>query len=141
MAVLLHKRFRVSNGKVNFNFEVRTGLTVITGDSGTGKTRFVSLLRSKCIVDGIKSIIFIDWQDTEDIIKVKLNNRNKIIVIDSADVVLSDSDTERIKNDRYNQYIILGRLLARYGATKEDVAELTLDEKGQYVLWYYLEDQ
>lgn len=71
---------------------------------------------------------------------MKLNNRNKIIVIDSADVVLSDSDTERIKNDRYNQYIILGRLLARYGATKEDVAELTLDEKGQYVLWYYLED-
>lgn len=141
MGVLLQKRFAVSNGKVAFDFEVRTGLTLLCGDSGSGKTRFFSLYRKRCAYDRNDNIEFIDWQDNGNSIKNKLNAKGKVFIIDSADVVLTDDVANHIKNDKYNQYIILGRSLERYGATKRDVAIIVRSKDGVYKLWYYREDQ
>lgn len=99
------------------------------------------MYRKRCAYDRNDNIEFIDWQDNGNSIKNKLNAKGKVFIIDSADVVLTDNVANHIKNDKYNQYIILGRSLERYGATKRDVAIIVRSKDGVYKLWYYREDQ
>lgn len=102
---------------LSFRIELRDRITIILGDSATGKTLLVSTMRkvkqgilsNNDFDDSALSSVYI-FSDNDLVDSLKVLN-NKIIVIDRADIVFNvqPSLMDLIKFDYNNQYIIIGR--------------------------------
>ena len=78
------------------------------GDSGTGKTATFSFIRECMAIDSrILCLNYLDYQ--KDIMTIVSNTQGKLIVIDNADILLSDDIRKYISLDDKNQYLIIGR--------------------------------
>ena len=105
------------------NFEFNNNITILTGDSGTGKTASFSFMK-ECMVlnSNIMCLNYLDYQkDIADIIK---KTSGKLIVIDNADILLNDDIRKYIALDDKNQYLIIGRNPKNLFATKDNLYEL-----------------
>lgn len=88
------------------------------GDSGTGKTATFSFIRECMAIDSrILCLNYLDYQ--KDIMTIISNTQGKLIVIDNADILLSDDIRKYISLDDKNQYLIIGRNPKNLFATKE----------------------
>lgn len=104
---------KVESGDFNIELLLRDKITVITGNSATGK----SFLYKKIDDANIDNIIPIDYRAVKNreryngILDRIKNAKDKVIVIDQADDVqrLYPELTDVIDNDLYNRYIIIGR--------------------------------
>ena len=124
---------------VNFKFD--NNITILTGDSATGKTASFSFIR-ECMAlnDNILCVIYLDYQ--KDIKKIISDVKGKLIVIDNADILLDDATRKYISLDENNQYLIIGRNPRNLFATKDNLYELVSKKKGEqteFVLKNYLQ--
>lgn len=100
---------------VKFDLNIRKYITQINGDSGTGKTLLVDCINTIAINNETNDIEF-------DVSNIKLITNKKsiselkdasncLIIIDRADLLLTDEITEFIYKDmdRGNTYLIFGR--------------------------------
>ena len=113
---------------LDFNFT--SNITILMGDSGTGKTASFSFVKECMAMNpDIMCLNYLDYQkDIADIIK-KANG--KLIVIDNADVLLDDDVRKYIALDDRNQYLIIGRNPKNLFATKDNLFELISEVKGE----------
>lgn len=90
------------------NFRFTNNITILMGDSGTGKTAAFSFIRECMAVNpNILCINYLDYQsDIQDMIR---RSDGKLIVIDNADILLNDDTRKYISLDDKNQYLIIGR--------------------------------
>ena len=113
---------------VDFSFE--NNITLLLGNSGTGKTAAFSFIReSMADDDRIMCLNFIDANKNIDELIQKAEK--KLIVIDNADVLLSDETRKYIAFDKNNQYMIIGRNPANLMATEDNLFELASESKGE----------
>ena len=112
------------------DFKFTSNITILTGDSGTGKTASFSFIKECMALNpDIMCLNYLDYQkDIESIIKVA---SGKLIVIDNADVLLDDSVRKHIALDDRNQYLIIGRNPKNLFATKDNLFELIGEVKGE----------
>lgn len=100
------------------------------GDSGTGKTATFSFIRECMAIDSrILCLNYLDYQ--KDIMTIISNTQGKLIVIDNADILLSDHIRKYISLDDKNQYLIIGRNPKNLFATKENLFELVNKKVGE----------
>jgi Holliday junction resolvasome RuvABC ATP-dependent DNA helicase subunit len=100
------------------------------GDSGTGKTATFSFIRECMAIDSrILCLNYLDYQ--KDIMTIVSNTQGKLIVIDNADILLSDDIRKYISLDDKNQYLIIGRNPKNLFATKENLFELVNKKVGE----------
>ena len=100
------------------NFMFTNNITILMGDSGTGKTATFSFIRECMAIDSrILCLNYLDYQ--KDIMTIISNTQGKLIVIDNADILLSDDIRKYISLDDKNQYLIIGRNPKNLFATKE----------------------
>lgn len=100
------------------NFKFTNNITILMGDSGTGKTATFSFIRECMAIDSrILCLNYLDYQ--KDIMTIISNTQGKLIVIDNADILLSDDIRKYISLDDKNQYLIIGRNPKNLFATKE----------------------
>ena len=100
------------------------------GDSGTGKTATFSFIRECMAIDSrILCLNYLDYQ--KDIMTIISNTQGKLIVIDNADILLSDDIRKYISLDDKNQYLIIGRNPKNLFATKENLFELVNKKVGE----------
>ena len=123
---------------VDFIFE--NNITILMGDSGTGKTATFSFIQECMAVNSqIMCLNYLDYQrDIESIIK---NVKHKLIVIDNADILLNDDTRKYISLDGENQYLIIGRDPRNLFATRENLYELQSEKVGErtrFVIHHYL---
>ena len=87
---------------VDFNFQ--NNITILMGDSGTGKTASFSFIKECMAVNPqILCLNYLDYQkDVKEIIR---HTEGKLIVIDNADILLDD-DTRK-----YSKRFITNRLV------------------------------
>lgn len=113
---------------VNFAFE--NNITILTGDSGTGKTVAFSLIK-ECMALNPKifCLNYLDYQ--HDIGKMIRAVEGKLIVIDNADILLDDDTRKYISLDDRNQYLIIGRNPCNLFAVKENLFELVSRKVGE----------
>lgn len=113
---------------LDFNFT--SNITILMGDSGTGKTASFSFIKECMAMNpDIMCLNYLDYQkNIADIIK-KANG--KLIVIDNADVLLDDDVRKYIALDDRNQYLIIGRNPKNLFATKDNLFELISEVKGE----------
>ena len=112
------------------DFEFTNNITILTGDSGTGKTAAFSFIKECMALNpDIVCLNYLDYQkDIGDIIR---NTEKKLIVIDNADILLDDSTRKYVALDDKNQYLIMGRNPKNLLATKENLFELVSKKRGE----------
>ena len=112
------------------DFKFTSNITILTGDSGTGKTLAFSFIK-ECMAVNPKLLCFnyLDYQnDMKDMIS---KADGKLIVIDNADILLYDDTRKYISLDDRNQYLIIGRNPKNLFATKENLFELVSQKVGE----------
>ena len=112
------------------DFKFTNNITVLTGDSGTGKTASFSFIK-ECMAlnSNIMCLNYLDYQkNIADMIK---SADRKLIVIDNADVLLDDDIRKYIALDNKNQYLIIGRNPKNLFATRENLFELVSEKQGE----------
>lgn len=112
------------------DFEFTSNITILTGDSGTGKTASFSFIKECMALNpDIVCLNYLDYQkDIKSIIK---DLSGKLIVIDNADVLLSDDTRKYIALDDKNQYLIIGRNHKNLFTTKDNLFKLVSDMQGE----------
>lgn len=95
--------------------ELRSPITVVNGDSATGKSFFYYLMSR---VKGRDDIICINYESTrpkanyDALVKIVENSNNKMIIIDQADDIQRENDSlmYAINTDKGNNtFIVIGR--------------------------------
>ena len=112
------------------NFTFTNNITILMGDSGTGKTAAFSFIK-ECMAMNPR-ILCLDYFDYQKNIKEILCQTNgKLIVVDNADILLDDDTRKYVSQDDENQYLLIGRNPKNLFATKENLFELVSKKVGE----------
>ena len=128
------KHFATVHTSFVVDFIFTNNITILMGDSGSGKTAAFSFIR-ECMAMNSK-ILCLDYFDYQKSIKEILSQANeKLIVIDNADILLNDDIRKYISQDDKNQYLIIGRNPKNLFATKENLFELVSEKVGEQTVF------
>lgn len=125
---IVMERFFTEHTSFVLDFEFTNNITILTGDSGTGKTASFSFIKECMALNpDIVCLNYLDYQkNIGDIIQ---NMVKKLIVIDNADILLDDETRKYIALDDKNQYLIMGRNPKNLFTTKENLFELVSESQ------------
>ena len=124
------KHFSTIHTSFFIDFTFTNNITILTGDSGIGKTAAFSFIKECMAVN--PEILCLNYLDCQRDIKAIINeSEGKLIVIDNADVLLDDELRKQISLDDRNQYLIIGRNPQNLFATKENLFELVSENFGE----------
>lgn len=113
----------------SLDFHFKNNITLLMGDSGTGKTLVFGILKELSVTDG--RLVCINYFDVNKQMEQEIGSvSGKLIVIDNADVILNDEVRKKIAFDRKNQYLIMGRNPKNLLTTKENLYELVQKKEG-----------
>ena len=141
MAQLLVQDLSIANKLVTFDIKVRDGITVIAGDSATGKTLFFKEKQLYCQRYNDKSIIFINYTNKEDFIRVLTDDTsNKVVFVDNADIVVPrDIKIYRAIAASNNQFVFFGRDISRYDKGFDNWTEFKDISSNKFRLVYLMD--
>lgn len=138
MAKLIKQDLSIKNKIASFNIKVRDSITVIGGDSSSGKTLFYKEKQLYSMRYKDNSTIFINYLNKQDFKRIfEENVENKIIFVDNADIVVP-RDIEIFRKIFYssNQFVFFGRDVTRYDKNYDNWAELKEISLGKFKLEY-----
>jgi len=117
------------------DFIFTNNITILTGDSASGKTMIFSFIREcTAINSNILCLNYLDYR--KDIKGVISEVKGKLIVIDNADILLDDVARKYISLDGENQYLIIGRNPRNLFATKENLFNLISEQNGEQIIFH-----
>ena len=112
------------------DFTFKNNITILMGDSGTGKTAAFSFIQECMAINSkILCLNYLDYQ--KNIQEIIRDAEGKFIVIDNADILLDDYTRKYISLDDKNQYLIIGRNPRNLFATRENLYELKSEKIGE----------
>lgn len=131
---IVMEHFSTEHTSFVLDFEFANNITILTGDSGTGKTASFSLMKECMALNpDIVCLNYLDYQkNIGDIIR---NTEKKLMVIDNADILLDDDTRKYVALDDKNQYLIIGRNPKNLFATKENLFELVSEKRGEQTVF------
>ncbi len=92
----------------SYHLELEDRITLVRGDSATGKTYLYELLEDLKLTDDYSAIKLFNYKSDDFHMELK-SCRNKFIVIDNADIILNDEDRKFINFEKSNQYMLFMR--------------------------------
>lgn len=126
----------------NLDLDLKTNLVLISDKSGTGKSFLYDIIKEQSIGDD--NIICISCKDINNYKSRTLLNefkeeKNKLFIIDNADLML-DIETKRyIAFDINNQYILIGRDTSNLMICRYNIAKVKIDEATKRIYLRYRE--
>lgn len=135
MATKLIDRIAFDYGKFKFNMLVDNPITIIGGDSSSGKTLFCDSLSSYSRIKWPNTFSFLNYR-SEEVSFTLRKFRNKVVVIDNADVILSDEDIKYIIRERRNQYIIISEFSWKFSVDPKAISVMYEPKKACLELLY-----
>ena len=112
------------------NFIFSTNITFLTGDSGLGKSAVFSFFEEDAAKNpNLLCFNYLDWK--KDIFSQIIQAEGKLIVVDNADLLLSDELRKHIALDIRNQYLLIGRDPRNMYATRDNIFELVSLKNGE----------
>ena len=120
---LLFDRIQTTHTSFEVEFFLENNITFIVGDSGTGKSAVFSFLKELAAENNnIRCFNYLDLKKNyKNSIK---RSKEKLFIIDNADILLNDDMRWYIATDGENQYIIIGRNPSGLMLNQEDIREL-----------------
>ena len=116
------------------NFIFTNNITILMGDSGTGKTATFLFIR-ECMAINPQILCLDNYDYQKDIKEIIRQTEGKLVVIDNADILLDDDTRKYISLDDKNQYLIIGRNPKNLFATKENLFELASEKVGEQTVF------
>ena len=130
---LVMDHFQTVHTSFVVDFKFTNNITILTGDSGTGKTASFSFIKECMAVNpNIVCLNYLDYQ--KNILNILKEMEKKLVVIDNADILLDDKARKYIALDDKNQYLIIGRNPENLFATKENLFELVTEKSGEQTI-------
>ncbi len=127
------ERFFTEHTSFVLDFEFTNNITILTGDSGTGKTVSFSFIKECMALNpDIVCLNYLDYQ--KNIANIIRTTEKKLIVIDNADILLDDDTRKYIALDDKNQYLIIGRNPKNLFVTKENLFELVSEKQEEQIM-------
>lgn len=127
---IVMEQFTTTHTSYILNFQFTNNITILTGDSATGKTVSFSFIKECMALNPhILCLNYLDYQ--KNIREIVSQTEGKLIVIDNADILLNDETRKFISLDNRNQYLIIGRNPKNLFATKENLFELVSKKIGE----------
>ena len=141
MARIIAKDLSFNSDEFSVKVEVRSGITVIGGDSSTFRTYYYSLMLNEAAISNDERFVFMNYL-YNDIDRIKNGEiQNKIVFIDNADLIIpKDVRIKDMLAESNNQYIILGRDVGRYSYTLDDWAKLVQKSPNLVELSYIIKE-
>lgn len=111
------------------DFQLRDRITVISGESATGKTLLCNFIRkvannkNKTKDYCATNIIIIDTTNINLMYEIK----HKLFIIDNAEITLSKKDIDFIDNNSYyyeNRYLVMARDIVGFSISPNHFAEI-----------------
>ena len=131
---LLFENINTTHTSFKVNFRLDSNITFIKGDSGVGKSAVFSFLEEMAAEDS--RIRCFNYRDAKKNYKTSIKNfREKLLIIDTADLLLDDKMREYIAMDGKNQYIIIGRNPKGLNLNYSDTSELKSSTQGEMTVF------
>ena len=105
---MIYKNITFNAAPFSYDLMFDDRITLVGGDSGTGKTVLYEILEDLRLTDQYKAVKLFNYK-SDNFLEVLKQCRDNFIVIDNADI-LSDDDIRRFINFEFsNQYMLFLR--------------------------------
>lgn len=139
MAILLRDTLEIERPRGSIKLNLKAPIVIVGGNSGTGKTYFVSQVKKLLRAGLLSDVVVLDTSNEKYVTTELREAHHKLIIIDKADLILYNNkiyDGVQFANDSNNQYLIFSKLYGKYGGGQERHGEFTRDAKGIIHLKY-----
>lgn len=119
--------------QLRIDFTFTNNITILTGAAGTGKSMIFSFIKEN--ETNNSQFLCLNYKNAQDEIRdIISETEGKLIVIDNADILLSDDARKKISIDDKNQYLIIGRNPRNLFATSDNFFELEKTIEGSQTI-------
>ncbi len=136
---MIYKNIIFKAAPFSYDLEFDDRITLVGGDSGTGKTVLYEILEDIRLTDEYKAIKLFNYK-SDDFTEAIKQCRNSFIVVDNAGYLINDDVRKFINFELSNQYMLFLRNCdglnvsdKSFKVLKFDNNRITLEEK----LWNY----
>lgn len=105
---VIYKNITFKAAPFSYDLVFDDRITLVGGDSGTGKTVLYEMLEDLRLTDEYKSIKLFNYK-SDNILKSITNCRDSFIVMDNADILIDDDIRRFINFEFSNQYMLFLR--------------------------------
>lgn len=141
---MVYSNINLSGFGKNIKLKFYSRVTLLSGDSGIGKTLLYQMLNTISTSDKFKYIFCINADMIErydmNLLKILNYKKNQFIVIDNADLILEQKEREFILTNHTNQYLIIGRNRDGLGLGYNGLGELVVTNKQMYIKYKLKEE-
>lgn len=123
MAKFISNNIYLNTGRFEFDFKLNGDVTLILGDSSSGKILFFNKLRAMEVGSSLGKYRFLNGYNNIDEVKALCKMyKDQIIVLDNADTFIDLELRNLIHSDESNQYVIMGRYINMYPVERSCIA-------------------
>lgn len=105
---MIYKNITFKADPFSYNLEFDDRITLVGGDSGSGKTVLYEMLEDIRLTDDYKAIKLFNYKSDNFLESIK-QCRDSFIVIDNADILINDEVRKFIDFEFSNQYMLFLR--------------------------------
>ena len=124
---MIYKNVRFKADPFSYDLEFDDRITLVGGDSGTGKTVLYEMLEDIRLTDEYRVIKLFNYK-SDDFLEAIKQCRNSFIVIDNADILIDDEDRRFINFECSNQYMLFSRNCDGLNVSDKSFKVLKFDE-------------
>ena len=135
---MFYKKIIIKAAPFSYDLVFDDRITLVGGDSGTGKTVLYEMLEDLRLTDEYKAIKLFNYK-SDNLLETIKQCRDSFIVIDNADILIDDDIRRFINFESSNQYMLFLRNCdglnvsdKSFKVLKLDNNRITLEEE----LWY-----
>lgn len=135
------KMYETKQAGIAFKLAIKDNLTLIGGQSGSGKTLLFEAFQSDSVLSENSNITCINYTTAKEIMSETLKKSSgKLFVIDNADIILNRDQRFNISLDKKNQYIVFTHSLYGFKPSASSIAELIVENNIGKLHYPLLED-
>ena len=105
---MIYRKIEFEANPFHYDLHFDSRITLVRGDSATGKTYLYQLLEDVKQLEEYCDIRLLNYK-SDDFHTILQAYRDKFIVIDNADILLDDGDRVFINFEKSNQYLLFLR--------------------------------
>lgn len=132
---MIYKNITFKAAPFSYDLVFDDRITLVGGDSGTGKTVLYNMLEDLRLTDEYKAIKLFNYK-SDNVLESMKQCKNSFIVIDNADILIDDEVRRFINFEFSNQYMLFLRNCdglnvsdKSFKVLKLDNNEITLEEE------------
>ena len=124
---MIYNRIAFQAAPFSYDLIFEDRITLVGGDSGTGKTVLYEMLEDLRLTEDYQAIRLFNYK-TDDFSKSLMQCRNSFIVIDNADILIDDEGRRFINFECSNQYMLFSRNCDGLNVSDKSFKVLKFDE-------------